>query len=264
MGGIDQYSRGEQAAAKPGGHGDHWGCILRNVEEAALLDLIRNVLSEDRQSEVFDVRRNGVAARSQGDSLRVCVLLEDHRLVSAYPEAQGGAIWPVTVKEIVPWSNGLEGQVVGDCFGADARFFDTRFYANRDKYKRGETYNFHVNAFAYTIGPAPDAEVDTGMGAKVSLKGARAYMPADVSNTEADIDDFWFHSPIEGQMTTAELGGTPKRLRVFPIVMAIPEDFEMSVNLYAAEHVMTPGTDALKAEHDLEGFLWLQGYLSNS
>ena len=46
---------------------------------------------------------------------------------------------------------------------------------------------------------AADAEYESDIGAKVSLRGAHAYMPANLSNDTADIDDYWFHSPLESE-----------------------------------------------------------------
>ena len=114
--------------------------------------------------------------------------------------------------------------------------------------------------YSKILGRAADTEVETDMGAKVSLRGAHAYMPANLNNESADIDDYWFHSPLEGEVSSAELTG--RRLRVFPVTVAIPEDFEMSLCLYAAEHVIEPDAAQVARGEDLEGFLWLQGYLA--
>jgi hypothetical protein len=194
--------------------------------------------------------------------LHARVLVVNERLVSAYPEAAGGPPWPVTITEVITWANGIEGQIRGACHGADVAFFDTRFYANRRKYRPGETYSFHMSAFAYVLGRAADTEVDTGMGAKVSLRGAHAYMPANLDNDTADVDDYWFHSPLEGEVSTVELAG--RRLRRYPVILALPEDFPMALPLYAASHVIAPGAAALRPGEDVEGFLWLQGYVANA
>ncbi len=245
---------------KEGGHGDHWGCVFRSIDESALLDLIVDVARNDPQPDQFDGGR-GMAAHSMEAPMRVCVFVKNRQIASAYPDALGGPVWAITVKELAPWANGVEGQIVGECHGATVAFFDTHFYANGDKYKVGETYNFYMSAFTYIVGRAPDAEVEADMGAKVSLKGARAYMSANLGATQAaDVDDYWFHSPIESEVLLAELAG--RRLWVYPITLAIPDDFEMSVPLYAAEHAMAPDMAGVQPEDDLEGYLWLQGYLS--
>jgi hypothetical protein len=246
--------------AKAGGHGDHWGCVLRATEQDELLGFISTVIQRAERPEMFEAVGAGMAVHAPGERLSACVLVVDNKLVSAYPEARGVDVWPVAISEIVPWSNGVEGQITGECQSTSISFFDTRFYANRRKYKVGETCNFQMNAFAYALGRAADTEFESDIGAKVSLKGAHAYMPANLDNDTADIDDYWFHSPLEAKVTTAELAG--KRLRVYPIIVAIPEHFEMHVNLYAADHVASPDLASVNPGDDLEGFLWLQGCLA--
>jgi len=249
------------SGVKQGGHGDHWGCIFRNVEEDALLTLIRQVVERDGRPEHFG--RGGAAYRSEGGRLRARVLVVQGQLVSAYPEADGGHVWPVTVRELVPWANGVEGQIAGDCNGATVSFFDTRFYANGHKYRVGETYDFQMGALAYTLGPALDKEalLDDGTGAKVSFRGACAYMPASLGNEDADIDDLWFHSPLGGKVEADQLAD--RRMSVYPITIAIPQGFEMNLDLYAADHAVLPSLADRKPGDDLEGFLWLQGRLAD-
>jgi hypothetical protein len=249
--------------AKEGGHGDHWGCIFRAVEQDAIISLIQDVVATDSRPDGFHAPGGGAAYHSSSSPVRVCVLVAGDTLQSAYPEAQHGTEWPIVVREVVPWANDVEGQVTGECHGALISFFDTRFYANRYKYKAGEQYTFRMSAFAFAVGRASDAEVEIEGGAKVSLKGARAYMPANLGNNpHADIDEYWFHSPLEAPASEAAFEG--KRLHALPITMAIPGDFDMSLVLYAAGHTLDPNTDLnTAAEIDLEGYLWLQGYLSD-
>jgi hypothetical protein len=233
------------------------------VEQDTILSLIREVVANDGRPDGFQAPGGGAAYHSSSSPVRVCVLVVGGTLESAYPEAYPGTEWPIVVREVVPWANGIEGQVAGECHGASVSFFDTRFYANRHKYRMGEQYNFRMSAFAYTVGRASDAEVEIDSGAKVSLKGARAYMPASLgNNAEADIDEYWFHSPLESAASEVVFVG--KWLHALLITMALPDDFEMSVVLYAAGHTLDPNTNLDSTEGlDLEGYLWLQGYLSD-
>jgi hypothetical protein len=246
-------------SGKAGGHGDHWGCIYRDVQSGDLLEFIRKIVERGEPSKITE--RDLTAYRSPGSGLRMCVLVVGKQVVSAYPEVQDGAVWPITISDIVPWANGVEGQVTGTCMDAQVSFFDTRFYANHRSYTAGETYNFRMGALTYKVKRADDLEAETGSGdaaMKVSLRGACAYMPAAMGNEGADIDDFWFHSPLEETPGEADFNG--RRLQVYPITIAVPGDFEMRVPLYAAEHVWGDDMAGIAVEDDLSGFLWLQGH----
>lgn len=225
-----------------------------------MVALIRRITEEDRAP---DTAGRGVAAyRSKGEGVGVCVLVKEGKMESAYPEVWGGAVWPISVIEVVPWANGIEGQVTGTCLGATVSFFDTRFYANGAGYRVGETYNFRMSAIAYKVGLADDLEAESGTGdstSKVSFRGARAYMPATLSNESADIDDFWFYSPLEDSSSEVEIAG--RTLQSYPITLALPEEFEMRLPLCAAQHTAAPETAGVEPGDDLTGFLWLQGYL---
>jgi hypothetical protein len=233
---------------------------LRATEQDELLAFISRVIEKAEKPEMFEAAGAGMAVHAPGERLSATVLTVNDKLVSAYPEAVEGNTWPVTVSEVIPWANSIEGQIVGECFGAKIAFFDTRFYANRRTYRPGETYDFNMSAFAYTVDRAGDAEYESDIGAKISLRGAHAYMPTNLSNDTADIDDLWFHSPLEGEPRMAELAG--KRLTVYPIIIAIPEHFEMHLDLYAAAHTRTLNLANVPPGDDLEGFLWLQGALA--
>lgn len=223
--------------------------------------LIQATVASNPRYELFGALRRGMTVHSSEQPLRTRILAKDRQLVGAYPEIVGGPVWPVTLHKITPWANGVEGQLSGDCHGAAVSFFDTRFYANRKKYRPGQTYNFHMAALAYKVGPAQDLEVGVDeLGAKVSLKGAHAFMPAASGQNQDDIDDYWFYSAPNGPVSEVEFASA--RLKVYPITLALPEEFEMRLPLYAAQHVIAPDMASLEPDEDLAGFLWLQGYLS--
>ncbi|MEO8287290.1 MAG: hypothetical protein ABI670_12770 [Chloroflexota bacterium] len=246
--------------AKQGGHGDHWGCILRSLDEGRLIGDLTTVTQKDDHPVTFGNVTRGLAFRSEEGPVRSCVLVVKNTLASAYPEIEDGAVWPVLIREVIPWANGIEGQISGVCYGAAIQFFDTRFYASAHNYRVGETYNFKMGALAYTIGHAPETEAASDIGASISFKGASAFMPASTSGEGADIDDYWFHSPLNGEVTETSLFG--QRLRIYPIILAIPSDFEMHLPVFAADHVVAADMELARVEDDLQGYLWLQGHLA--
>ncbi len=266
-GGQEQDPQGRQNGQnlqpKAGGHGDHWGCVLTSDRQGELLDYIIRVANSDPHPRHFTgPAGRGLAAYSPGEQVRMAVLVQNNQVVSAYPEIQRGGLWPVEVAKVVPWANGIEGQIEGSCHGARVCFFDTRFYANGHRYRIGSTCNFRMGAFAYVLRRSADIEFEIEGGAGVSWRGAHAYLPAEIGIPEAgaDIDDYWFHSPPQGEVSAVEFIGV--RLWVYPITIAIPDHFEMSLPLYAADHVRAQDLAHLRPEDDLDGYLWLQGYMA--
>jgi hypothetical protein len=244
-----------------GAHGDHWGCVFRAVEEPQLLEAVHDLVKGDGRAEIVAGGDGTRLLCSPGERLRLCALVRDGKVISAYPEAARGPVWQVMVMGILVSATGLEACITGECHGSHVNFFDTRYLANRERYEVGRTYEFRIAAFAYTLERAGETEAESEIGAKVSFRGAHAYMPAATSNEAAEIDDYWFHSPLEGESWMEALAG--KYLRAYPVVLALPEEFPMALTLYAAGHVTSPDVLGVQPGEDLEGFLWLQGHLSN-
>ena len=65
---------------------------------------------------------------------------------------------------------------------------------------------------------------------------------------------------LEGEKELAYLIGPP--IQSYPIIMAIPEDFEMHLKVFSGPHVLAPEISSVQPGDDLQGFLWLQGYLA--
>src|SRR5689334_13127657 len=148
----------EDQVAKEGGQGGHWGTLFPDLEndQQPLWTLIQAVAEQSDTSEPFDTPAGpGLALYGGDEPLQTCVVVDAHsRLVSAYPAVQGGHRWPITVVELTPWANGLEGQVTGTCHGALVNFFDTRWWANHHRYQVGQTYDFVINGLCYVVRPA--------------------------------------------------------------------------------------------------------------
>jgi hypothetical protein len=194
------------------------------------------------------------------ERVRTCALVRRRTVVTAYPEIVDGPSWPVELTGITPWSNDIEAQLTGSCIGSAITFFDTRYYANAARYRVGETYSFRMGALAYNLGLAQELEAEIEGGVKVSFKGAHAYLPASIGGSDAGPDEYWFHSPLLSGVEDTMLNGVA--LRGYPVALALPNDFEMALTVYAAAHSREPGIDAVAPGDDLTGYLWLQGYLS--
>jgi hypothetical protein len=239
------------------GHGDHWRCVFQEPGDGRLVVAIREAVGRPAIARSAD----GIAEyRLQGDAMSVAVLVRGKQVLTAYPAVAGIGPWPVTLTQVHPSPDGAEGRLTGTCMGAAVTFFDTAFYRNHGRYRTGETYGFNMGALAYSLGPATGLEAEMEGGVKLSLAGASAFMPA-TGMAGAHIDDYWFHSPVEGEVASAEVAGVA--LRIYPVTLGLPRDFPLHVRLCAAHHIEAPESSELAPGDDVQGYLWLQGSLAD-
>jgi hypothetical protein len=90
------------------------------------------------------------------DNLQLSVLgrMKPPAIVAAYPYVDSGARWDIEVKEIYPWEDGCQGQIIGSCHGIRVALFDCFFFKNSQRYRVDTAVPFAVSALAYHIGAA--------------------------------------------------------------------------------------------------------------
>jgi hypothetical protein len=252
---LIKRQRNYRSPSNERGHSGHWQCIYDGRIPQLLAPAAQQLIRRHSPTYIED---KVALYHSSGNEIRLSILRRGPRILTMFPQVIDGPAWPVEISRVTPWRNGVEGQITGNCLGTEVCFYDTSFFNNRRKYRTKETVDFRMGAIAYRLGPAHDLEADVEGGAKVSLKGAHAFMPAGKVGEGADIDDYWFHSPLDGPTVTTMVNKV--ELRGYPITLALPHDFPMSLTLYAAGHVEAPGTRDLARDDDLQGYLWLQGY----
>lgn len=82
-------------------------------------------------------------------------------LYSAFPYALKGAKQRLRLTAIRDWGNEIEGVLVcenGE--GVEIAFFDTHYFANRDCYRIGESYDFLVAGLIYVARCTNDETVE--------------------------------------------------------------------------------------------------------
>src|SRR5438128_12021841 len=65
---------------KPGGHGDHWGCIMRATDQDDLLSFISDVIREAERPEMFHAAGPAMAVQSPGAQVRARILVVNDKL----------------------------------------------------------------------------------------------------------------------------------------------------------------------------------------
>lgn len=257
----------EKAAAVIDAHATHWASLYPDAPDA-IRARIKNVVAKASiiaQVELPEARPmpNGgkadtltAMAEADGDVRHMVLLLTESQsssgcVLSAFPFAAGAIAHPVTVEQVASMGGaGAEGRVRGRTEdGAELSFFDALFFKNGGEYQVGESYQFALSAFAYSLRP---------YGLKV-VQGDDTFVPADVlkpARTGAS-DDYEFRATVQHVYPMRLDAGTVYRMRV---TVARSGQSMVDVALYAAEHVLPAGYRP-KPGDEITGRLWLQGYL---
>ena len=208
---------------------------------------------------------------------------EQHRFCSVYPSWSYGSSQRLQLDDVLLWESGVEGQIVANFGGAELTFFDTLFLHNRSWYERGRDYIFSLAGIAYNARIAEDVEIPYApnpdqiawekelarlRGEKepekrpntISMKGAAFFVNID----EWDKDDYSFHGPIKQVTQFSDFlgqSGWVVQVTVLRESACDPEDFDLDIVVTAlAWDSETPP----EVGQDLEGRLWLQGYLQDA
>ena len=256
----------EKAGAVLDAHATHWASLYPDAPEeirariksvVAKSTIIAQVELAERQAMPNGAEADTLTAMSEGDGdLRHMVLLLTERqssvgcVLSAFPFAAGAITHPVTIDHVACTGSGAEGQVRGRTEdGAEISFFDPLFFKNGGDYQVGESYQFALSAFAYSLKP---------FGLKV-VQGGDMVVPTDVlrpARTGAG-DDYEFRATVQHVYPMRLETGTVYRMRA---TVARSGQSMVDVALYAAEHVLPAGYRP-KPGDEITGRLWLQGYL---
>ena len=211
---------------------------------------------------------------------RKCSIESRSVLYSAYPFASKGGKQRLRLTEIRDWGNEIEAVLVGENEdGIEIAFFDTKYFANRDRYQIGETYDFRIAGVIYKARCTNDetieitdqkriAEFNEGFSDEperlpdgtlapiiIHYAGCFAY----VSTSEEYAEDAEFYCVI-GKVEEFDLEG----IRMFQIT---PKSGDRKVPLpgviFGAASVFKDGY-VPKPGDSIGGGLWTQGFLDEA
>lgn len=211
---------------------------------------------------------------SQGLAMILRAEKEANMMVSLFPFFAGGSPQTVTVREVTVWEGGLEAQITAGWHEAGVTFFDTQFVVNRARYEADKNYQFILAGLAYNAQPAekrewtinrhPDEVAWMNRNLKegeepheatctIRMDGAAMFLPVE----GWDVDDYSFHAPVKSVEEFRDwLGQDGWRVRA--TVMRFDEDADLDILITRRAW---SGEAPPQVGQDIEGRLWLQGYL---
>jgi hypothetical protein len=197
-------------------------------------------------------------------------------LESLFPFFAEGARHTMTLEEVCVWNSGYEAHIIGTLGEAEIIFYDTAYLPNRAWYKIRQHYDFTLTGLAYSARPAPyepftvrqdpevaawiarmrreqGEEVLPGLEPIFSMKGMASLLPIE----EWDRDDYTFRGPVLSVREVEMLDEPAWLLEV--TVLRFSGD--LNLNILVTRRVWE-GERPPQVGEDVEGRLWLQGYMA--
>lgn len=216
--------------------------------------------------------------RVNGLSTVLHVTKESNQIVSVYPFDCEGTQHQLILNKVHVWKSGLEAHIECDFGPTSIVFFDNLYVANRGWYESGKTYQFLLSGIAYHCRRAEDQvlqawnpkqserfrELAPEWAAKlpdtdtmpVHTKGMAAFLPIE----EWDRDDYSFRGPIKSVKEIEILNQKGWKVRVTVLSDIDNDGNDFNLNIVVTEKVWGDSPPPQVGE-DMEGALWLQGYL---
>lgn len=213
--------------------------------------------------------------RVQGLAMVVRTERQGNTLVSVFPFFVTGSQQTLTLRDVVVWESGVEAQITAGWGEGEITFFDTQFTTNRGWYEAGRRYDFILSGIAYDARPAEDRKIQFNHPPEVlaalnlhrragepprenpatlSFEGAAVFLP--IRNSDAD--DYNFRAPVKSVEKFEDwLGQDGWRVRA--TVMRFGDE-DGDLDILITERAWS-GKAPPRVGQDIEGGLWLQGYL---
>lgn len=216
---------------------------------------------------------------NQGLMLSLAVLPEGNQLISLYPFYTGGVQIRGILDHVSVWQSGVEAQVTVVVGNTRLTFFDALFLSNRHLYRSGNSLEFVLTGMAYSAEPAQQQEITLPSDAKsnkwlsilsgeygdacgvsdhiLSLVGAAFFFPV----TEMDEDDYQFRGPVKEVQVVDEILGQSGWLVTVTVLRHVEEEIEdFDLKILITKRAWS-GLRQPEVGQDIQGTLWLQGYL---
>lgn len=178
----------------------------------------------------------------------------------------------------MPWDGGFEAWIrasTPDDEGPELTFFDTRYYANKDRIGIGMEAEFRLAGLAYLAevidakpvfitnpdvikamrAGRPDADSDDPI--EVQTHGAAMLFP----RTEYAPDEYEFQGPVKDVELFEIFERKITRLTVTVSRLFASNEEDLDIALYVGSHVWSSNARPSPGA-DCRGLMWLQGYLA--
>ncbi len=206
---------------------------------------------------------------------------QTNEFVSMYPFFLQCTRHRVSLLQVSVWDNGCEAQIKAELGASTITFFDTLFLFHRPWYETGGHYEFALNGIAYVAGPAKVMELPYARNpdqvawehllakrrgdpppevpATISLAGMAMLLPIE----GWDRDDYSFRAPIKSVREFRDvLGESGWVVQATVLRSSDDTDEDIDLDIFITQRAWQ-GVESPQVGQDIEGQLWLQGYLAH-
>lgn len=202
---------------------------------------------------------------------------QENRLVSFFPFHQQGTQTTLKLRQVSVWDSGVEAQITAAWGEAEVTFFDTRHVIDRAWYVAGRQYDFILCGLAYDAAPAqvqsvpfeftpdvvarlhallPADDVPVAGPTTLSFEGAAWLLPVP----GWDADEHRFRGPILDVNPFHDWLGQDGWTARVTVMRSGPKGGDQNLDIHMTRRAWK-GSEAPRIGQDIEGQLWLQGYL---
>ncbi len=198
-------------------------------------------------------------------------------LEDIYPFITDSGQHTLIIRRVNVWDNGVEAQIEAEFENSEITFFDIAYMKHRLWYEAGKSYEFILSGIAYAAQPAKIMEMKikhnpddiawqkllaerSGNPAPdehsiLNLRGMAMFMPID----EWDADDYRFRGPVKSvREIDSDIFGQQGWFVNVSVMRFGGQDINLDI-LITGRAWQTSGPPCVG--QDIEGSLWLQGYL---
>ncbi|HSW62005.1 MAG TPA: hypothetical protein VLH56_01595 [Dissulfurispiraceae bacterium] len=213
----------------------------------------------------------------QGLMLSIETSSDRNSLISMHPFVSVGGQHHVRLLQVNVWENGLEAQIEVEFGETTLTFFDVAYTKNRLWYEAGRSFQFIISGIAYDARPSTLMETPVNhhpdeiawqrqlgeiegkaippLSSTISLRGMAMFLHIE----EWDRDDYSFRGPIKEvrELNLDILGQTGWFVKVTAMRF---NGGDADLDFLITQRVWQ-GTTPPSVGQDIEGSVWLQGYL---
>jgi hypothetical protein len=194
-----------------------------------------------------------------GPFREVCTIRDSGEILTFYPMSEGKKHRVVYFKTVAS-NETFEGDVLLGMGPAAFHVFDPLFFRNHATYETDKNYDFALSGIAYNLWKAGDDKFKGPDGRELSMRGMAGLFPL-ANKTNAGPGEYAFRSPVKAVDPFVANGR--QVLRVALTLFRLPEE---SASYGDVDYYLYVRQDRLNeympvAGDDVQGTMWLQGYL---